>query len=39
MIYKLDKDKICSLVDDPRTEVYVFSSIDSTNNFGRDLLA
>ncbi len=39
MICKLDKNKIHSLADDSRTEVYVFSSIDSTNNFGRDLLA
>ena len=39
MIPRINKDKITSLLDDPGTEVYVFSSIGSTNNYGRDLLA
>ncbi len=39
MIPKINKDRILHLLDDPRTEVHVFPSIDSTNNYGRDLLA
>ncbi len=39
MIPRINKDKIISLLDDSGTEVYVFLSIGSTNNYGRDLLA